>query len=187
MKRIATLALILLVLHSCGASTAANVSANDPPILGAYKALLIKNIYRRQGNRPDELPTYSLFDFDGDGVAELLIRDVRTSVAAYRDIRVYRYNAVTGKTEHIGTMTEFSGHSEITEDGDGIIIAIRDSERDRITKYTYSFGRLTPCVLLERTDETSEEWYELSQRYGGSATVEVCSTYDMLEREYGKK
>ena len=69
----------------------------------------------------------------------------------------------------------------------GIVIAIRDAgKQDKITDYRLIGGRLAPSVLLERTDETSQQWYDktVSSEYSGGVTLETSNTYDMLEREF---
>ena len=164
-------------------------TADSQNILKAYKDRLIENIYHYNDSRADELPTYALFDFNDDGTAELLIWDIRVASAAFRDIYVYRYNTVTGKAEHIGTMVEFTGHSVITEarDGKGIVVAIRDAGlQDKITEYSLIDGRLTPSILLARSDETSQEWNDkiVSAEYNSGVTLETSNTYDVIEKEF---
>lgn len=164
-------------------------TADSQNILKAYKDRLVENIYHYNDSRADELPTYALFDFDGDGTAELLVWDIRVASAAFRDIYVYRYNTVTGKAEHIGTMVDFTGHSVITEarDGKGIVIAIRDAgQQDKITEYSLIDGRLAPSVLLARNDETSQEWNDkiVSPEYNSGVTLETANTYDVIEKEF---
>lgn len=185
-----------------GLTTVADITAVDPVentttkkssdgnnIIKAYKSRLVENIYHYNDSRADELPTYALFDFDGDGTAELLVWDIRVASATFRDIYVYRYNAVTGKAEHIGTMVEFTGHSVITKarDGKGIVVAIRDAGlQDKITEYSLIDGRLTPSVLLARNDETSQEWDDkiVSAEYNSGVTLETANTYDVIEKEF---
>lgn len=167
-----------------------SADAKKRQILKAYKATLVENIYHYDDSRADELPTYALYDFDKDGTSELLVWDIRVASATFRDIYVYRYNAVTDKSEHIGTMVDFTGHSLITEasDDDGIVIAIRDSgKQDRITKYTLTDGRLTPTIMIERTDEDSQEWYCKieSDDYNSKITLETANTYNVLEDNFG--
>lgn len=164
-------------------------TADSQNILKAYKDRLIENIYHYNDSRADELPTYALFDFNDDGTAELLVWDIRVASAAFRDIYVYRYNTVTGKAEHIGTMVEFTGHSVITEarDGKGIVVAIRDAGlQDKITEYSLIDGRLTPSILLARSDETSHEWNDkiVSSEYNSGVTLETSNTYDVIEKEF---
>ena len=164
-------------------------TADSQNILKAYKDRLIENIYHYNDSRADELPTYALFDFNDDGTAELLVWDIRVASAAFRDIYVYRYNTVTGKAEHIGTMVEFTGHSVITEarDGKGIVVAIRDAGlQDKITEYSLIDGRLTPSILLARSDETSQEWNDkiVSAEYNSGVTLETSNTYDVIEKEF---
>lgn len=164
-------------------------TADSQNILKAYKDRLIENIYHYNDSRADELPTYALFDFNDDGTAELLVWDIRVASAAFRDIYVYRYNTVTGKAEHIGTMVEFTGHSVITEarDGKGIVVAIRDAGlQDKITEYSLIDGRLTPSILLARSDETSQEWNDkiVSSEYNSGVTLETSNTYDVIEKEF---
>lgn len=164
-------------------------TADSQNILKAYKDRLIENIYHYNDSRADELPTYALFDFNDDGTAELLVWDIRVASAAFRDIYVYRYNTVTGKAEHIGTMVEFTGHSAITEarDGKGIVVAIRDAGlQDKITEYSLIDGRLTPSILLARSDETSQEWNDkiVSAEYNSGVTLETSNTYDVIEKEF---
>lgn len=164
-------------------------TADSQNILKAYKDRLIENIYHYNDSRADELPTYALFDFNDDGTAELLVWDIRVASAAFRDIYVYRYNTVTGKAEHIGTMVEFTGHSVITEarDGKGIVVAIRDAGlHDKITEYSLIDGRLTPSILLARSDETSQEWNDkiVSSEYNSGVTLETSNTYDVIEKEF---
>lgn len=164
-------------------------TADSQNILKAYKDRLIENIYHYNDSRADELPTYALFDFNDDGTAELLVWDIRVASAAFRDIYVYRYNTVTGKAEHIGTMVEFTGHSAITEarDGKGIVVAIRDAGlQDKITEYSLIDGRLTPSILLARSDETSQEWNDkiVSSEYNSGVTLETSNTYDVIEKEF---
>lgn len=164
-------------------------TADSQNILKAYKDRLIENIYHYNDSRADELPTYALFDFNGDGTAELLVWDIRVASAAFRDIYVYRYNTVTGKADHIGTMVEFTGHSVITEarDGKGIVVAIRDAGlQDKITEYSLIDGRLTPSILLARSDETSQEWNDkiVSSEYNSGVTLETSNTYDVIEKEF---
>lgn len=164
-------------------------TADSQNILKAYKDRLIENIYHYNDSRADELPTYALFDFNDDGTAELLVWDIRVASAAFRDIYVYRYNTVTGKAEHIGTMVEFTGHSVITEarDGKGIVVAIRDAGlQDKITEYSLIDGRLTPSILLARSDETSQEWNDkiVSSEYNSGETLETSNTYDVIEKEF---
>lgn len=164
-------------------------TADSQNIIKAYKDRLIENIYHYNDSRADELPTYALFDFNGDGTAELLVWDIRVASAAFRDIYVYRYNTVTGKADHIGTMVEFTGHSVITEarDGKGIVVAIRDAGlQDKITEYSLIDGRLTPSVLLARSDETSQEWNDkiISAEYNSGVTLETSNTYDVIEKEF---
>ncbi len=164
-------------------------TADSQNILKAYKDRLVENIYHYNDSRADELPTYALFDFDGDGTAELLVWDIRVASAAFRDIYVYRYNTVTGKADHIGTMVEFTGHSVITKarGGEGIVIAIRDAgPQDKITEYSLIDGRLAPSVLLARSDETSQEWSDkiVSSEYNGGVTLETSNTYDVIEKEF---
>lgn len=164
-------------------------TADSQNILKAYKDRLIENIYHYNDSRADELPTYALFDFNDDGTAELLVWDIRVASAAFRDIYVYRYNTVTGKAEHIGTMVEFTGHSAITEarDGKGIVVAIRDAGlQDKITEYSLIDGRLTPSILLARSDETSQEWNDkiVSSEYNSGETLETSNTYDVIEKEF---
>ncbi len=164
-------------------------TADSQNILKAYKDRLIENIYHYNDSRADELPTYALFDFNDDGTAELLVWDIRVASAAFRDIYVYRYNTVTGKADHIGTMVEFTGHSVITEarDGKGIVVAIRDAGlQDKITEYSLIDGRLTPSILLARSDETSQEWNDkiVSSEYNSGVTLETSNTYDVIEKEF---
>lgn len=164
-------------------------TADSQNILKAYKDRLIENIYHYNDSRADELPTYALFDFNGDGTAELLVWDIRVASAAFRDIYVYRYNTVTGKADHIGTMVEFTGHSVITEarDGKGIVVAIRDAGlQDKITEYSLIDGRLTSSILLARSDETSQEWNDkiVSSEYNSGVTLETSNTYDVIEKEF---
>ena len=164
-------------------------TADSQNILKAYKDRLIENIYHYNDSRADELPTYALFDFNGDGTAELLVWDIRVASAAFRDIYVYRYNTVTGKADHIGTMVEFTGHSVITEarDGKGIVVAIRDAGlQDKITEYSLIDSRLTPSILLARSDETSQEWNDkiVSSEYNSGVTLETSNTYDVIEKEF---
>lgn len=164
-------------------------TADSQNILKAYKDRLIENIYHYNDSRADELPTYALFDFNDDGTAELLVWDIRVASAAFRDIYVYRYNTVTGKAEHIGTMVEFTGHSVITEarDGKGIVVAIRDAGlQDKITEYSLIDGRLTPSILLARSDETSQEWNDkiVSSEYNSGVTLKISNTYDVIEKEF---
>lgn len=188
MKKCALIVLFLtaFILSSCTESRTASTTVGDPPILTAYKKRLIENIYRYRNNRPDTLPTYALFDFDDDGTEELIVWGKRTSSASYRDIYVYRFNQITGKADHIGTMTDFSGHSRITCDRDGIIIAIGGSERDRITRYACSDGRLIPDVIAERTDESSQEWNKIMGNYSDGVSLETAETYDKVEKEFRK-
>ena len=157
--------------------------------LTEYRSVLIEKIYRYGNGKPDELPMYSRFDFDGDGTAELLVWDIRVASSAFRDIYVYRYNSMTGKAEHIGTMIDFTGHSvmAVSRDGNGIVIAIRDAgKQDKITDYRLIGGRLALSVLLERTDETSQQWYDktVSSEYSGGVTLETANTYDILESKF---
>lgn len=164
-------------------------TADSQNILKAYKDRLIENIYHYNDSRADELPTYALFDFNDDGTAELLVWDIRVASAAFRDIYVYRYNTVTGKADHIGTMVEFTGHSVITEarDGKGIVVAIRDAGlQDKITEYSLIDGRLTPSILLARSDETSQEWNDkiVSSEYNSGVTLKTSNTYDVIEKEF---
>lgn len=164
-------------------------TADSQNIIKAYKDRLIENIYHYNDSRADELPTYAFFDFNGDGTAELLVWDIRVASAAFRDIYVYRYNTVTGKADHIGTMVEFTGHSVITEarDGKGIVVAIRDAGlQDKITEYSLIDGRLTPSILLARSDETSQEWNDkiVSSEYNSGVTLETSNTYDVIEKEF---
>lgn len=164
-------------------------TADSQNIIKAYKDRLIENIYHYNDSRADELPTYALFDFNDDGTAELLVWDIRVASAAFRDIYVYRYNTVTGKAEHIGTMVEFTGHSVITEarDGKGIVVAIRDAGlQDKITEYSLIDSRLTPSILLARSDETSQEWNDkiVSSEYNSGVTLETSNTYDVIEKEF---
>lgn len=189
MKKCALIVLILAVflLSSCTESRTANTTVGVSPILTAYKKRLIENIYRYQNSRPDTLPTYALFDFDGDGTTELIVWGKRTSSASYRDIYVYRFNPITGKADQIGTMTDFSGHSRVSCDRNGIIIAIGGSERDRITRYTCSDGRLIPDVIAERTDESSREWNGIMENYSDGVSLETAETYDKVEKEFREK
>ena len=164
-------------------------TADSQNILKAYKDRLIENIYHYNDSRADELPTYALFDFNDDGTAELLVWDILVASAAFRDIYVYRYNTVTGKADHIGTMVEFTGHSVITEarDGKGIVVAIRDAGlQDKITEYSLIDGRLTPSILLARSDETSQEWNDkiVSSEYNSGVTLKTSNTYDVIEKEF---
>ena len=164
-------------------------TADSQNILKAYKDRLIENIYHYNDSRADELPTYALFDFNDDGTAELLVWDIRVASAAFRDIYVYRYNTVTGKADPIGTMVEFTGHSVITEarDGKGIVVAIRDAGlQDKITEYSLIDGRLTPSILLARSDETSQEWNDkiVSSEYNSGVTLKTSNTYDVIEKEF---
>ena len=193
MKRTSVLLCIIVLLMSfCSCvprvSRTENAEAKQD-IKKAYKARLIENIYRYDNMIADKLPLYALLDFDGDGTAELIVWDIRVASATFRNIYVYRYNSVTGEAEHVGTMVDFAGHSVITKtkDGRGIIIAIRDSaDRDKITEYRLVDGRLTPSVLLARTNETTQEWSDKirSPEYAGKVTLETSNTYDMLEREF---
>lgn len=159
-------------------------------IVKAYKLRLIEKIYHYDNSRPDTLPTYALYDFDSDGLPELLIWDIRVSSASFRDIYVYRFNVVTGEADHIGTMMDFAGHSTVgaAQNGWGVVIAIRDSgDRDEIVKYTYSpsSDRLISRVLLSRGSESSQQWLELSEEYADAGTLETSDTYNYLE-EYFK-
>lgn len=189
MKKCALIVIFLtaFILSSCTENRTASTTVGDPPILMAYKKRLIENIYRYRNNRPDTLPTYALFDFDSDGTAELIVWGKRTSSASYRDIYVYRFNPITGKADHIGTMTDFSGHSRITCGKDGIIIAIGGSERDRITRYAYLDGRLIPDIVAERTDESSQKWNKIMEDYSDGVSLETAETYDKVEKEFREK
>lgn len=192
MKKIISLVIFAALISACcscsPAKKAASVDARSN-ISAEYRAVLIEKIYRYGNGKPDELPMYSLFDFDGDGTAELLVWDIRMASSAFRDIYVYRYNSLTGKAEHIGTMLDFTGHSLITaaSDGDGIVIAICGAgEQDKITEYRLVDGRLAPSVLLERTDETSQEWHDKTflSEYNSGVTLETANTYDVLENKF---
>lgn len=163
-------------------------SESNSSILEAYKSRLVENIYHYDNAKADELPTYALHDFDGDGIEELLIWDVRVASAAFRDIWVYKYNPVTGIAEHIGTMLDFSGHSVITKAADtrGIVIAIRDSGRqDKIIEYILKANVLVPKLLLARTAETSQEWQDkiYSPEFNSNTTLKTANTYEALEAE----
>ncbi len=190
-KTILIVLLTALILACCSCSAekkAANTDAKNG-ILEEYRAVLIEKIYRYGNGKPDELPMYSLFDLDSDGTAELLVWDIRVASSTFRDIYVYRYNSLTGRAEHVGTMLDFTGHSLITaaHDGKGIVIAIRDAGmQDKITEYRLIDGRLAPFVLLERTDETSQEWYDktVSPEYNSGVTLETANTYDILESKF---
>ena len=86
-------------------------------------------------------------------------------------------------------MVEFTGHSVITEarDGKGIVVAIRDAGlQDKITEYSLIDGRLTPSILLARSDETSQEWNDkiVSSEYNSGVTLETSNTYDVIEKEF---
>ena len=186
---IVLLAAMILTCCSCSADKkAANADVKNG-ILTEYRAVLIEKIYRYGNGKPDELPMYSLFDLDGDGTAELLVWDIRVASSAFRDIYVYRYNSLTGKAEHIGTMLDFTGHSLITaaRGGNGIVVAIRDAgKQDKITEYRLIDGRLAPSVMLERTEETSQEWHDktVSPEYNSGVTLETANTYDVLENKF---
>lgn len=192
MKKIFSLVIIAALISACCSCSPAKKAANvdvKSSILTEYRSVLIEKIYRYGNGKPDELPMYSLFDFDGDGTAELLVWDIRVASSAFRDIYVYRYNSMTGKAEHIGTMIDFTGHSvmAVSRDGNGIVIAIRDAgKQDKITDYRLIGGRLAPSVLLERTDETSQQWYDktVSPEYSGGVTLETANTYDILESKF---
>lgn len=189
MKKCALIVIFLtaFILSSCTENRTASTTVGDPPILMAYKKRLIENIYRYRNNRPDTLPTYALFDFDSDGTPELIVWGKRTSSASYRDIYVYRFNPITGKADHIGTMADFSGHSRITCNRDGIIITIGGSERDRITRYAYLDGRLIPDIVAERTDESSQKWNKIMEDYSDGVSLETAETYDKVEKEFREK
>lgn len=192
MKKIFSLVIITALISACCSCSPAKKATNvdvKSSISTEYRSVLIEKIYRYGNGKPDELPMYSLFDFDGDGTSELIVWDIRVASATFRNIYVYRYNSVTGEAEHVGTMVDFAGHSVITKtkDGRGIIIAIRDSaDRDKITEYRLVDGRLIPSVLLARTNETTREWSDKirSPEYAGKVTLETSNTYDMLEREF---
>ena len=192
MKKIFSLVIIAALISACcSCSPAKKATSVDvkSSILTEYRSVLIEKIYRYGNGKPDELPMYSLFDFDGDGTAELLVWDIRVASSDFRDIYVYRYNSLTGRAEHVGTMLDFTGHSLITaaHDGKGIVIAIRDAGmQDKITEYRLIDGRLAPFVLLERTDETSQEWYDktVSPEYNSGVTLETANTYDILESKF---
>lgn len=196
MKRTAVIKLLIILfavlLCSCSAEKkqTENVAVNQD-IIKAYKARLVENIYRYDNLKADELPTYALYDLDGDGIPELLIWDIRRATTSFRNIFVYHYNAATGETEHIGTILDFSGHSLITTsaNGRGVVVAILDSGRhDRIIRYSLINGVLTPTILAERTDETSQAWYNVtrSPEFNSGLTLETANTYSMLEKEFEK-
>lgn len=196
MKRTVIIATLIILfaalLCSCSAENkqTENVAVNQN-IIKAYKARLVENIYRYDSLKADKLPTYSLYDFDGDAIPELLIWDIRRATASFRDILVYRYNSSTGETNHIGTILDFTGHSLITQSasGRGVVVAILDSGRhDKIIRYTLINGILTPTVLAERTDETSQDWYNVtrSPAFNSGLTLETANTYTMLKKCFEK-
>lgn len=199
MKNIVFMLMILLMVFLCACSERCPLNTyggfyTEPQggladeILKAYKLRLIEKIYHYDNSRADTLPTYALYDFDSDGLPELLIWDIRVSTASFRDIYVYRFNVVTGEADHIGTMIDFAGHSTVgaAQNGWGVVIAIRDSgDQDRVVKYTYSSGRLISRVLLSRTDESSQQWFDISAQYFDAGTIPTANTYNYLE-EYFK-
>lgn len=192
MRKTILIVLFAALILSCCSCSAEKKAANTDVkngILEEYRAVLIEKIYRYDNGKPDELPMYSLFDFDGDGTAELLVWDIRVASSAFRNIYVYRYNSLTGRAEHIGTMLDFTGHSVITAacDGKGVVVAIRDAgNQDKITEYRLIDGRLTTSVLLERTDESSQEWHDKTflSEYNSGVTLETANTYDVLENKF---
>ena len=91
MKKIFSLVIIAALISACcSCSPAKKATSVDvkSSILTEYRSVLIEKIYRYGNGKPDELPMYSLFDFDGDGTAELLVWDIRA--APCRPFREYR-------------------------------------------------------------------------------------------------
>ena len=133
-------------------------------IKNLYIEALNNNKYEISELNPSQThPTYSLFDFDKDGIPELLIWEVRLGSFMNRNISVYKYNSQYDKVDYMGEMTVLSGHSEFGKalDKSGIVIATRDSGTDTITEYSIKNGKIVPTVLLERADENDSDWLNI--------------------------
>lgn len=131
----------------------------------AYTDTLKKNEYDYSAvdsyvSNKREMPQYTLYDFDKDGIPELLIWDIRVASATARTITVYKYNSSSAGAEPIGTITDFEGHSILGESADlkGIVLSVRDSGEDKITKYTLQNGALVSEVILKRNGESDSDW-----------------------------
>ena len=86
MKKIFSLVIIAALISACCSCSPAKKATNvdvKSSILTEYRSVLIEKIYRYGNGKPDELPMYSLFDFDGDGTAEQLVWDIRVASSAF--------------------------------------------------------------------------------------------------------
>lgn len=157
----------------------------------AYAEALKDNKYEATGaSVAQDIPDYTLYDFDKDGTPELLIWDVRLASAIDRDIFVYKFNSNSQKAEKIGKMVDFEGHSNFGEskDKDGIVIATRDNGTDdAVKKYTLKDGGIVSETILAKTSESYDEWYDIftSSEYFSSTEFEIYFDTDHLNEIFG--